>query len=70
MSDYTLFWKDKNTSSGIVGTYFNADVMGKVSPSVNVNSDQFIQAISGTPRGLVIKAVSYTHLTLPTNSRV
>ena len=59
MSDYTLFWKDKNTSSGIVGTYFNADVMGKVSPSVNVNSDQFIQAISGTPRGLVIKGGTY-----------
>ena len=53
---------------GVIGGEYRADVWVKLKDSYRVSKDELEETVD---YGLVTKiAVSYTHLTLPTNSRV
>ena len=59
MADFNLFWKDKDSDAGIIGTYFNAENMGIVHPSVNSLHDQFIVPAPSNNRGFILKGGTF-----------
>lgn len=65
MSDFSVFWRDKDAVNGIIGTYFKAQNMGIIHPSVNALYDQIIGPDPINKRGFIIKGGSYIKLSVP-----
>lgn len=68
MADFNLFWKDKDSDAGIIGTYFNAENMGIVHPSVNSLNEQFIVPAPSNNRGFVLKGGTFIKILQPDGS--
>lgn len=62
MSDYDVFWKNRDDGAGKAGTYCNAQNFGIIHPSVNAMYDQFIQPHTLSKTGFSIKASTYLKL--------
>lgn len=62
MSDYDVFWKDRNEVASKAGTYCNAQNFGIIHPSVNAMEKRFIQPNALSKSGFTIKGNTYIKL--------
>lgn len=62
MSDFNIFWKNRDNIAGKAGTYFNAQNMGVIHPSVNSMYEQFIVPHPASRSGFILKTSTYLKL--------
>lgn len=61
-NELELLWHDRNDTIGDAGRPLNALFLGKTAPSINVEEARYLQNLSGSNRGCIIKANTFIKL--------